>query len=164
MIWGYTDRKKKGTQKKSISDLKNKVIKYQESLRELHNSDVVNEVVFRNGRNYSYDGEYDYDEDFDIDSVLWHLSLPLQKNYLTNIELLKEIEEFEFINKYFKDEGLPPNLKNKFMSAIGFKLIDPLKFIDAYRPNKEHIKNTLYTYAEKFNLKKYEIKQLIDCI
>lgn len=173
MIWGYSDDKSKGIRKKSINNLRNAVNKYQEAIRELHNDDVADEVKYRNGVEYSYNGEYDFDDDFDIELYLEHLSSPLKSNYLTNIELLKEIELFD--EKMEELLLVPPllglkkpsmDIRNRFFESYrsDFKIIDPFEFIETFRPSKEHIKKVLYEIAEQHNLNKYEIKQLVDSI
>lgn len=173
LIWGYNDNKNKGIQQKSITNLRNAVNKYQQAIRELHNYDVADEVKYRNGEEYSYNGEYDYDEDFDIELYLDHLSSPLKSNYLTNIELLKEIELFDEKKEELLDVSIYLGLKkpsidirNRFFESCrsDFKIIDPFDFIETFRPSKEHIKSVLYGIAELHNLNKYEIKQLVDSI
>lgn len=169
MVWGYKDYKKKGVRKKSITKLENAIEKYQEAIRELHNSDVSDEVVFRNGVTYSYDGYADFDDDFDIDRHLEHLPQKVKENYLTNIEILKEIEYFKNLQEDFKPFGGFKKIMEEYPEGYfnrpeQFQLIDPYDFYERYRPSKNHIKETLYEYAKDYNIPAYSMKELIDSI
>ncbi len=167
MVWSYKDSKRKGIQKKSIKKLENSIKKYQEAIRELHNVDASDEVIFRNGNVYSYDGDEDFDDDFDINLYLCDLPQKLKDNYLTNIEILKEIEylrELQYAMKFYYI-GMSKTLKEKPKEiSKHFKLIDPTQFYEMHRPSKKHIKETLYSYAMEYNIPNYLMKQLIDAI
>ncbi len=173
MIWSYSDYKIKSVQKKSISKIEKAINNYQEVIRGLHNNEASDEVIYRNGVTYTYNGENDFDEDFDIELDLYNLSSALKSNYLVNIETLKEIQDFKERLQYL--DGLATLYGTKktsidfrtgfFENCINeFKIINPLDFIETYRPSKKHLKNILYDAADKYNLRKYEIKQLIDSI
>lgn len=178
MIWHYNDNKQRGVKKKSITKLQSVINKYQEAIRELHNRDVSDAVKCHNGVDYTYNGEYDFDEDedgegFDIELVLYNLSPALKTNYLTNIELLKEIEAFnhdiDLLNEasilYGQKKPTMEFKKYYFEEKLSdYKIINPLDFIEVFRPSKESIKKTFYDIAEEYNINKYEIKQLIDSI
>jgi len=142
-------------------------------LKELHNIDVSNEVKYRNGINYTYNGEDDFDEDFDIELNLYNLSSALKSNYLTNIELLKEIKDLNDDLEILNEASILLGLKKPSMEFRNYyfekklseyKIINPFDFFETSRPSKAYIKKTLYDIADKYNLNKYEIKQLIDSI
>lgn len=168
-VWNYKDRKRRGLQKKSKEKLKNAINKYQEALRELHNSDVVDEVIFRNGDVYTYDGYDDFDDDFDIETYLWNLPKTFKENYIANIEALKELEKLEELefaylslgNKAFTLDAIEEVSELQDYIKREFKIINPYLFY-GYPINKNSIKEALYSLAKRYNIPNYKMKQLID--
>lgn len=164
IVWAYWDYKRMGVQKKSLTQLENTIVKYQKDIRDLYNSNVSDEVIYRNGTDYNYDGYADFDVDFDVEDYFPYAPKEIQINYLNNIALLKEIDLIKEWQMALKEYGGIKKVSPEYLYK-NFKLLDPMNFYEKYRPSKDHLKKVLRTIRTIYNLKNSnDLKQLVDVI